>query len=51
MAAAPLDPRAHVLLGLLEAQAGRPAEAVRALERAAYLDAHAPLAFYYLGDA
>jgi len=48
---APLDPRAHELSGLLALQLGRPGEAVRALERAVYLDPRAPLACYHLGDA
>jgi chemotaxis protein methyltransferase CheR len=50
-AESPLDARAHELLGLLAGQLGDGEAAVRALERAVYLDPAAPLAFYHLGDA
>ena len=51
LAVAPLEPRAHILLGLLVTQLGHPEDAVRALERAIYLEPEAPLPHYYLADA
>lgn len=48
-AAAPLDARAHALDGMLAAQLGDLPAAVRALERAVYLDPTLPQTYYQLG--
>ncbi|MEI8306060.1 MAG: CheR family methyltransferase [Chloroflexales bacterium] len=46
----PLTTEAHLLIGLIYARQGQPAEAIRQLERARYLDTTAPLISFHLAE-
>jgi chemotaxis protein methyltransferase CheR len=46
----PLTTEAHLLIGLIYARQGQPAEAIRQLERARYLDTAAPLISFHLAE-
>jgi chemotaxis protein methyltransferase CheR len=46
----PLTTEAHMLIGLIYARQGQPAEAIRQLERARYLDTAAPLISFHLAE-
>jgi chemotaxis protein methyltransferase CheR len=46
----PLTTEAHLLIGLIYARQGQPAEAIRPLERARYLDTAAPLISFHLAE-
>ena len=50
VAASPLEPRAHLLLGLIAARQQRTDEAVQSLRRALYLDGSLALAHFWLGN-
>ena len=45
-----LEPRAHLLLGMIAARAGRQEDAVGELRRALYLDGSLALAYFWLGN-
>lgn len=45
-----LEPKAHLLLGMIAARAGRTAEAVQALRRALCMDDSLALAYFWLGN-
>jgi Flp pilus assembly protein TadD len=47
----PLDAETHLLLGLLDLDAGAPAQSVESLRRAAFLDSNSVLASFSLGRA
>ncbi|MEI7769832.1 MAG: CheR family methyltransferase [Chloroflexales bacterium] len=46
----PLTTEAHLLIGQIYARQGQPAEAIRQLERARYLDTAAPLISFHLAE-
>ncbi len=46
----PLTTEAHLLIGMIYARQGQPAEAIRQLERARYLDTTAPLISFHLAE-
>ncbi|NTW97935.1 MAG: tetratricopeptide repeat protein, partial [Oscillochloris sp.] len=46
----PLTTEAHLLIGLIYARQGQPAEAITQLERARYLDTTAPLISFHLAE-
>jgi chemotaxis protein methyltransferase CheR len=46
----PLTVEAHLLIGLIHARQGRPAEAIAQLERASYLDGESPVIAFHLAE-
>jgi predicted Zn-dependent protease len=50
VSASPLEPRAHLLLGIIAIRQHRTEEAIQALRRALYLDGSLALAHFWLGN-